>query len=142
MNEKKQQIVVVAFIENNKKLLILKRNKNKKFLPEYYELPGGRVEFGENEKEALKRELKEELDVNIDVGRPFHTFSFFFDENTQGIEIGYFAKLKPNEKIKLIEHEDSKLVTKIELDKYKITKEEKELMIKGFEFLEKFSKIK
>jgi len=33
---------------NNEKLLVVKRSETKKFLPGYWELPGGKLEFGES----------------------------------------------------------------------------------------------
>lgn len=62
-----QKVYVVAAIIENNKILIAKRNADSSFLPGYYELPGGKVEPGEDPADALKRELKEELDVKIEV---------------------------------------------------------------------------
>ena len=52
------------YIENNKILLV----KHKKRDNEYYLLPGGGQEPGESQKEAIKREYKEELNLDIEVG--------------------------------------------------------------------------
>ena len=41
----------------------------------YWELPGGRTEYGETPNEALKRELKEETGLTIDVVKPAYTFT-------------------------------------------------------------------
>ncbi len=38
-----------------------------------WDLPGGRINVGEDPKEGLAREIKEELGVDIEVGMPFHT---------------------------------------------------------------------
>lgn len=135
--ENKQKIYVVAVIFKDNKLLIAKRNSNSSFLPGYYELPGGKVEFGEDPKDALKRELIEEMNAEIEVFDPYHVFSFEIKEkNVHGIEIAYYAKLKDASKdIKLNEHEDLKWVSKQELDNLKISEKEKETMKIGFDKL-------
>jgi 8-oxo-dGTP pyrophosphatase MutT (NUDIX family) len=38
-----------------------------------WDIPGGRIHVGENPKEGLARELKEELGVEVAVGEPFYT---------------------------------------------------------------------
>lgn len=62
MNKYKDQfeLCVRAIIQHNGKILVC-RNKAKN----YYFFPGGHVEFGENTKNALVRELKEELHIVI-----------------------------------------------------------------------------
>ena len=55
--------VAAIIIENNELLMICHKKHNK----EYYLLPGGRVEYMESLDIALKRELKEELNIDINV---------------------------------------------------------------------------
>ena len=52
---------VGALIKKNEKYLIARRANVS--LAGYWEFPGGRVEKGESDKDALKRELKEELNI-------------------------------------------------------------------------------
>lgn len=58
--ENKINLLVRAVIQVDGKFLLCKKKGR-----DYYFLPGGHVEFGESAKEALKRELKEELSLNI-----------------------------------------------------------------------------
>ncbi len=59
--------VTCAFIEHNNKILICQRSASMK-LPLKWELPGGKVETGESKEDCLKREIWEELRLEIEVG--------------------------------------------------------------------------
>jgi 8-oxo-dGTP diphosphatase len=59
--------VVAAVIAKDGKYLITQRRETA-VLPLLWEFPGGRVEAGEDDKIALKRELKERLEADIEVG--------------------------------------------------------------------------
>lgn len=59
--------VVAATIERDGRYLITQRRPGA-VLPLLWEFPGGRVEDGESDADALRRELKERLDVEIEVG--------------------------------------------------------------------------
>jgi mutator protein MutT len=59
--------VVGSVLVRNNKILLPKRSSNLKKYPNLYEFPGGKVESGETLKEALKRELSEELSIDVDV---------------------------------------------------------------------------
>ena len=60
-------VVAVALIDVDGRVLIAKRPQGKS-LAGLWEFPGGAVEEGETKKAALKREIKEELGVDIKVG--------------------------------------------------------------------------
>lgn len=60
--------VVAAVIEDDKgRILISQRLENAMF-PLFWEFPGGKVEPSETGRDALVREIREELGVKIDVG--------------------------------------------------------------------------
>lgn len=54
------EVISRAVLLNKKKILVCKDKKNKNYF-----LPGGHVEFGEFSKDALLRELKEEVSLDI-----------------------------------------------------------------------------
>ncbi len=61
--------VVAALIEHDGKFLAMQRGKTRfPYTSHLYELPGGKVEPGETELEALRRELREEMDYEVEVG--------------------------------------------------------------------------
>ena len=62
-----KEIFVVAGIlfDHDKSILLAQRSAEKSF-PLQWEFPGGKIEEGENSEGALKRELFEELNIEID----------------------------------------------------------------------------
>ena len=64
-----ENIAVVAIIEYNGLILVGKKIKAKHFLSGAWHIPGGKVEQGETEEEALIREMKEEAGINIQVDK-------------------------------------------------------------------------
>jgi mutator protein MutT len=60
-------VVVAAVIERDGSFLVTRRLENV-HLAGMWEFPGGKLDPGETHVDALKRELLEELDVEVDVG--------------------------------------------------------------------------
>lgn len=58
--------VACGLINYNDKYLITQRSKNKKEYPLYWEFPGGKCDKDESIENCLKRELKEELNLDIE----------------------------------------------------------------------------
>ncbi len=67
--------VVGAVIENENNEILCALRSPSMSLPNMWEFPGGKVEKDENLKEAIEREIQEELDCNIE-------FSSVFNDNT------------------------------------------------------------
>ncbi|MBE6127067.1 MAG: (deoxy)nucleoside triphosphate pyrophosphohydrolase [Erysipelotrichaceae bacterium] len=61
--------VVAAIIMQNNKVFAAKRDYGE--LKGYWEFPGGKIKNGESPREALKREIEEELHTKIEVGEFF-----------------------------------------------------------------------
>jgi 8-oxo-dGTP diphosphatase len=59
--------VVAAVIEAGGRYLITQR-RDTAVLPNLWEFPGGKVEPGESDEEALRREVRERLDAEVRVG--------------------------------------------------------------------------
>ena len=55
------EIVVTGIVKSGDEFLIVKRSENDNKYPDMWEFPGGHVEDGETIKEALERELSEEI---------------------------------------------------------------------------------
>lgn len=92
------------------KTLIIKNNT---FLAVYnlvngiklWDLPGGRMEFGETAEETLKREILEELNVAIKPIKVIDTWNYKQDLNCQITGIIYYSELITNE-IRLSDEHD------------------------------------
>jgi len=106
-----QVITATAFLHHRFngviKVFLPKRAASKKFFPSVYELPGGHIDFGEDMIHGLKREVKEELGVDISVGDPFYEFTYLNNvKGSHSIEVIYFAKLTGSAEDIKLEPED------------------------------------
>jgi len=82
MEDEKFIIRCRAVIFNEGKLLVVKHSKDF----DYYALPGGHLEFGEDVKECLIREITEELGIKPGIGRLLYINTFIDKNNTQPME--------------------------------------------------------
>lgn len=67
-------------IDPNDRLLIIKKGQKDLLNPNKQEVPGGKFEFGEDPEECLKREVFEEVGIDIVVGDPFATWEWVFSK--------------------------------------------------------------
>lgn len=79
-----------------------------------WEFPGGKIEAGENPEQALRREIKEELTVEIEVGELLHTVEF--DYPTFHLTMHCFVCALVSGELELKEHQAAKWLTKETLD--------------------------
>jgi len=64
----KKIFVIAGVIINKEKILCAQRGKNKlSYISEKFEFPGGKIEDNENDVQCLKREILEELSLNIEI---------------------------------------------------------------------------
>lgn len=69
--------VVAGVLERDGKILICRRRADQPH-PLKWEFPGGKIEAGESPKEALVRELREELAIEADPGRELMRYEFAY----------------------------------------------------------------
>ena len=79
-----------------------------------WEFPGGKIEAGETPQEALKREIREELDTEISVGEPIVTVEY--DYPTFHLSMDCFWAEVVAGHLELKEAEAAKWLTKAQLD--------------------------
>ena len=83
----------------------------------WWEFPGGKIELGECPQEALKREIKEELDAEIAVGDLLDTVEW--DYPTFHLTMHCYVCTLESESLNLNEHSDSAWLTKETLESVK-----------------------
>ena len=104
--------VTCAIILIGNKILVAQRSEKMK-LPLKWEFPGGKLEENETEIDCIKREIKEEVNINIEVVKKLS--SRVFDYGTFKINLIPFVAKYVFGEIKLTEHKDYKLLDKAEL---------------------------
>jgi len=60
-------VVAAVIIEDNKILCMQRKESKYDYISLKWEFPGGKIEKGENERQALIREIKEELNLEIEI---------------------------------------------------------------------------
>ena len=105
--------VVAAVIQNEEgKILIAQRNlKNSQ--GGLWEFPGGKIEPNETKEEAIIREIKEEMDIDIEAKKFIGQKVFNYPDKDINLIAIECKQIKGD--IKLNEHEDIKWVNKNEL---------------------------
>ena len=107
--------VVAAIIKKNNQYLIVQRNKNK-YMGLKWEFPGGKVDENESFESALKREIQEELNIEINIYKKI-TEEAYKDEKID-IILHYYLCTKKGGTITLSEHENLAWVIKKDFEKY------------------------
>lgn len=107
--------VVAAIIQNNNQILCVQRGPSKyAYVSHKYEFPGGKVEAGETNEQAIIREIKEELHIDI-INPQFyltveHTYPDF------AIVMHSFLCVTETQQLTLTEHIDAKWLKNSELE--------------------------
>lgn len=104
--------VVAAIIKNDKLILATKRGYGD-FI-NYWEFPGGKIEIGETKEEALLREIREELEVDISIDKFLCTVDY--DYPNFHLKLHCFICSLIGGEIKLVEHNEAKWLTADELN--------------------------
>ena len=115
MPSMKQIEVVAAIIRKGDKIFATQRGYGE--WQDWWAFPGGKMEVGETPEEALKREIREELSAEINVGELLTTVEY--DYPKFHLTMHCFLCTLVGEALHLNEHEAARWLTKDELDSVK-----------------------
>ena len=107
--------VVAAIIKKDSHYLIVQRNKNK-HLGLKWEFPGGKVQTNETLEQALNREIKEELNIMINIHKKIAEEKYKDDKIN--IVLHYYICTQKSGIMKLNEHEAYAWIEKKDFEKY------------------------
>ena len=107
--------VVAALLWDGDRFMICQRpaHKARGLL---WEFVGGKVEPGETKEQALVRECREELDIELDVGAPFTEVTHEYPDITVHLTL-FRASIRAGEP-KLLEHNDLRWIRVSEIPDY------------------------
>ena len=105
--------VITASNENGEKIVFATQRGYGEF-KDGWEFPGGKVEPGETPQEALKREIMEELETEIEVGDLIETIEYDYPTFHLSMDC-FWAEIVKGDLV-LREHEAAKWLTKEELE--------------------------
>ncbi len=85
-------VAAKAIIENQGKYLVVKQKIGNGFV---YDLPGGKIAFGESPEETLKREVREEVGLEIGIIRLLGVWWFFRkNDGDQVVCVTFLCKMQ------------------------------------------------
>lgn len=121
-DNKKIGISQKAIIQNGKgEILVVRRSKTHPLRPLGWDVPGGDLEFGEDAKAGICREIKEETGLEVADLKVIDATSWTNERDEFWITICYSAKAK-TDSVKLSwEHDDFKWLLLCESDKLDVS---------------------
>ena len=123
-----KNIEVVAAIIHNTEGRVFATQRGYGEWKDWWEFPGGKIEFGESPEEALKREIQEELSTIIGVDDFFCTVEYDYPKFHLTMHC-YLCSLL-TDALHLNEHEAAKWLSKDEMDNVKWLPADKEIIKK------------
>ncbi len=96
--------VAAAVIRKENRIFATERGYGE--FKDMWEFPGGKIENGENGREALMREIKEELDTTVDVGEYIDTIEYDYPSFHLSMEC-YWCTVREG-RLTLLEHENAR----------------------------------
>ena len=108
--------IVSAIVENDGRYLITQRRKSA-LMPLLWEFPGGKAEAGESDQDALRRELRERLGADFDIGRHIGEKHHTYHSHDVALAL-YSATPQPGQLLRNLRVNDHRWVAPADLGKY------------------------
>lgn len=115
IKQKKIANVVAAIILKDGKYFATQRGYGE--WKDWWEFPGGKIERGEEPKDALKREIREELNIEIEVNELLTTVEYDYPEFHLTMHC-YFCSIISGQPL-LLEHKDARWLSSEKLESVK-----------------------
>ena len=112
MEQRESIEVVAAIIQRSNRIFATQRGYGE--WKDWWEFPGGKIEKNENPQEALKREIREELAADVEVGDLITNVEYDYPKFHLSMQC-YVCSLV-SDKLSLLEHEAAQWLSKEELD--------------------------
>ena len=112
---KRQLVVTAAVIERNGAILIAQRPPDK-HMGLKWEFPGGKLEWGEDPRAGLAREIREELAIEVEVGDVIEVVAHVYEE-MQVVLLAYACTYRSGD-VQLLDVHDVRWVSRDELRDY------------------------
>ena len=124
--------VVVAIIVNQEGKTLIAKRKQGKIMGGCWEFPGGKSEPGKSLEFSVMRELKEEMDIDVNVGEKIAEIDYTYEWGKVHL-IAFQADIVRGE-IKLLDHDEIAWVSMDEMSEYGMTPADEPLIdkIKGW----------
>ena len=119
-------IIVAAAIIRKDDLILLTRRLATVHLAGLWEFPGGKVEPEESLEAALRRELREELDIEANVLDEFYTTTHHYP--TKSVELHFFNCTIASGELRAIEVAEFRWVKSSELHAFEFPEADRELV--------------
>ena len=117
------KLIAHGLMQIGDKFILIKRTKIKRgkpnSLPEYWDIPGGMVEDGELPQYAVVRETKEEVNLDVKVGRILHEDSNYDQgKDTIFTRLVYLCEVQNNDVSDIVlqedEHSEYRLISSLD----------------------------
>jgi 8-oxo-dGTP diphosphatase len=114
------KITAHGLLKKGQRYLVTRRSARNDYMPGYWDVPGGTIEFGEKTFEALRREFYEETRLKIIPVKILLAYGYRSNSKRHQFQLVFSCQYKSG-KIKLnpIEHDEFRWVTLKELGRLK-----------------------
>jgi 8-oxo-dGTP diphosphatase len=114
------KIAAHGLLKKGSRYLVTRRSARNDYMPGYWDVPGGTIEFGEKTFEALKREFREETNLKITPGKVLFAYGYRSNPKRHQFQLVFSCRYKSG-KVRLnpVEHDVYQWVTLKELGRLK-----------------------